>query len=60
MYWKERLQRVSIDDVCFKIKTNTLENDKGEPEEYYLLCDQLPEDKSLREHLQIFKLVKFK
>ena len=52
MYWKERLQRVSIDDVCFKIKTNTLENDKGEPEEYYLLCDQLPEDKSLREHLQ--------
>jgi hypothetical protein len=28
-YWKERLKTVKLDDVCFKINTNTGVNDKG-------------------------------
>jgi hypothetical protein len=30
---------------------------KGEEEDYFMLCDSLPEEKALRERLKIFKLV---
>jgi hypothetical protein len=58
-YWSERLKSHTLDEFCFKIVTNSLGTDKGEQEEYYLLSDSLPEDKSLRESLQKNKLVIF-
>jgi len=49
---------MKLSDICFQISTNTGINDKGESEIYYLLSDQLPEDRELREKLNIYKLVK--
>lgn len=57
-YWKERLKAVKLVDVCFVIKTNTGANDKFESEDFYLLSDVLPEEKELRQKLNIFKLEK--
>lgn len=56
-YWSERLKGKPLDEFCFKIVTNSLGTDKGEQEEYYLLSDSLPEEKTLRESLQKHKLV---
>ncbi|RNA31813.1 zinc finger protein 277-like [Brachionus plicatilis] len=57
-YWKERFSQRNIDDFCFKINTNSAQDDKGDVESFFLLCDDLPEDKTLREKLNIFKLEK--
>jgi hypothetical protein len=56
-YWKERLNHLKLVDVCFLINTNSGGNDKGQIESFYLLSDDLPEDRQLREKLNIFKLV---
>lgn len=57
-YWKERLKTVKLDEVCFVIKTNTGANDKFDSEDFFLLSDVLPEEKELRQKLNIFKLEK--
>ena len=57
-YWQNRLKTLTLGDICFKINTNTGEHDIGEVESYYLLCDNLPEDKEIREKLNIHKLEK--
>lgn len=57
-YWKERLKKTKLEDVCFRINTNTGRNDKGESESFYLLSDNLPEEKQLREKLNIYLLEK--
>lgn len=61
-YWRERLRdaKISVKDICFEIRTNSGQNDKFESESYFLLSDDLPEDKKLREDLNIFKLVSLK
>nr|CAB3267922.1 zinc finger protein 277 [Phallusia mammillata] len=56
IYWKKRFQEGPLDEFCSKIKTNTGRKDMGESEEYFLLCDALPEDKKIREELQLSKL----
>jgi hypothetical protein len=48
---------MKLSDFCFQISTNTGISDKGESEIYFLLSDQLPEDRELREKLNIHKLV---
>ena len=58
IYWKKRFSEEPLETFCSKIKTNTGSNDVGESEEYYLLCDALPEDKQIREKLQFEKLKK--
>jgi hypothetical protein len=58
-YWRERLQVGRLDDVCFRITTNSLPSNKGEKEDFFLLCDSLPEEKQLRESLKLIKLVGF-
>ncbi|GFO06365.1 Zinc finger protein 277 [Plakobranchus ocellatus] len=58
-YWKERLKTRPISEFCSKIVTNTGVKDEAEKEEFYLLCDALPEDKDIREQLQRKKLVSF-
>ncbi|CAF0704556.1 unnamed protein product [Brachionus calyciflorus] len=57
-YWKDRFKEGTIEDFCFKINTNSGQNDKGEIESFYLLSDDLPEDNELRKKLNIFKLEK--
>lgn len=51
MYWKERFTEQPITDFCTVIRTNS-EASLEEQENYYLLCDVLPEDRILREQLQ--------
>ncbi|CAL1530995.1 unnamed protein product [Lymnaea stagnalis] len=55
-YWKKRFEENPITDFCSKIVTNTGVKDEAPKEEFFLLCDALPEDKDLREHLQRKKL----
>lgn len=55
-YWKERLKTRPVSEFCSKIVTNTGVKDEAEKEEFYLLCDALPEDKDIREQLQRKKL----
>lgn len=58
-YWRTRLSSVKLEEVCFVIATNTGENDDIEKSEnFYLLSDTLPEEKLLRERLNIYKLEK--
>jgi len=58
-YWKDRLRTVKLEDICYTIKTNTKPNDtRTKSENFFLLSDNLPEDKQLRESLNIFKLEK--
>ena len=61
-YWRRKFkdQKTSLKDVCFEICTNTGAKDKGEPERYFLLSDNLAEEKQLRETLNIYKLVSLK
>ncbi|XP_059142564.1 zinc finger protein 277-like [Physella acuta] len=55
-YWKKRMEEKPITEFCSKIVTNTGVKDEAPKEEFYLLCDALPEDKDIREHLQRKKL----
>uniref|UniRef100_A0A2C9LJ23 C2H2-type domain-containing protein n=1 Tax=Biomphalaria glabrata TaxID=6526 RepID=A0A2C9LJ23_BIOGL len=55
-YWKKRMEDKPITEFCSKIVTNTGVKDEAPKEEFFLLCDALPEDKDLREHLQRKKL----
>ncbi|BFZ10310.1 hypothetical protein BsWGS_13349 [Bradybaena similaris] len=55
-YWKTRFDEKPISEFCSKIVTNIGAKDQAPKEEFYLLCDALPEDKSIREHLQRKKL----
>uniref|UniRef100_H2YQD2 C2H2-type domain-containing protein n=1 Tax=Ciona savignyi TaxID=51511 RepID=H2YQD2_CIOSA len=56
MYWKRRFSEEKLETFCSKILTNTGAKDKAKSEEYFLLCDALPEDKQVREDLQLGKL----
>ncbi|XP_075065123.1 zinc finger protein 277 [Mixophyes fleayi] len=50
-YWKKRFADQAITDFCSVIKTNS-EAPEDQQENYFLLCDVLPEDRALREDLQ--------
>jgi len=56
IHWKNRLQQGPIEDFCTKIRTNSAPTDTAVSQEYYLLCDALPEDRKVREELQKTKL----
>uniref|UniRef100_A0A8D0C2R0 Zinc finger protein 277 n=1 Tax=Salvator merianae TaxID=96440 RepID=A0A8D0C2R0_SALMN len=51
LYWKKRFTEQPITDFCCVIRTNS-EAPLEEQENYFLLCDALPEDRTLREKLQ--------
>ncbi|XP_072257621.1 zinc finger protein 277 isoform X2 [Pyxicephalus adspersus] len=51
LYWKKRFSEQPVTDFCSVIKTNT-EASEEQQENYFLLCDVLPEDRVLREELQ--------
>ncbi|XP_058045661.1 zinc finger protein 277 isoform X3 [Ahaetulla prasina] len=51
LYWKKRFTEQPIADFCCIIKTNS-EADLEDQDNYFLLCDALPEDRELREKLQ--------
>ncbi|XP_026880357.2 zinc finger protein 277 isoform X2 [Electrophorus electricus] len=51
LYWKKRFTEQPITDFCSVIKTNS-EGPAELQENYFLLCDALPEDRILREQLQ--------
>ncbi|RVE71468.1 hypothetical protein OJAV_G00052200 [Oryzias javanicus] len=51
LYWKGRFLEQPIADFCSVIKTNST-GPVEKQEEYFLLCDVLPEDRILREKLQ--------
>lgn len=57
LFWKKRFSEQPITDFCTIINTNTSEKDRHESEQYSLLCDELPEDRTLREKLQLERLV---
>uniref|UniRef100_A0A3P9AV38 Zinc finger protein 277 n=1 Tax=Maylandia zebra TaxID=106582 RepID=A0A3P9AV38_9CICH len=49
LYWKGRFLEQPLTDFCSVIKTNSTAQSQ---EDYFLLCDVLPEDRVLREKLQ--------
>ncbi|XP_053263003.1 zinc finger protein 277 isoform X1 [Podarcis raffonei] len=51
LYWKKRFSEQPITDFCCVIRTNS-EAALEEQDNYFLLCDALPEDRTLREKLQ--------
>lgn len=51
LYWKGRFLEQPVEDFCSVIKTNST-GPVEKQEDYYLLCDILPEDRVLREKLQ--------
>lgn len=51
LYWKGRFLEQPVEDFCSVIKTNST-GPVEKQEDYYLLCDVLPEDRVLREKLQ--------
>ncbi|CAM2098394.1 unnamed protein product [Caretta caretta] len=51
LYWKKRFTEQPITDFCSVIRTNS-EAPVEEQDNYFLLCDVLPEDRLLREQLQ--------
>uniref|UniRef100_A0A672JKM7 Zinc finger protein 277 n=1 Tax=Salarias fasciatus TaxID=181472 RepID=A0A672JKM7_SALFA len=51
LYWKGRFMEQSLTDFCSVIKTNST-GPVEKQEEYFLLCDVLPEDRLFREKLQ--------
>ncbi|CAG5124597.1 unnamed protein product, partial [Candidula unifasciata] len=55
-YWKKRFEEKPYSEFCSKIVTNASVKDDASKEEFFLLCDALPEDKALREDLQRKKL----
>lgn len=57
-YWRQRFLEEDLTNFCSIISTKTSDRDKESKEQYYLLCDVLAEDKTLREFLQKKKLEK--
>ncbi|XP_069048508.1 zinc finger protein 277 isoform X1 [Lepisosteus oculatus] len=51
LYWKKRFAEHPITEFCSVIRTNS-EGPVERQEDYFLLCDVLPEDRVLREQLQ--------
>ncbi|KAM3832352.1 zinc finger protein 277 isoform 1-T1 [Vipera latastei] len=51
LYWKKRLREQPIADFCCIIRTNS-KAALEDQDDYFLLCDALPEDRELREKLQ--------
>ncbi|XP_020840301.1 zinc finger protein 277 isoform X1 [Phascolarctos cinereus] len=51
LYWKKRFTEQPITDFCSLIRTNC-KAPFEEQDNYFLLCDVLPEDRVLREELQ--------
>lgn len=51
-YWRKRFEEDDITNFCSIIRTNSAAADKEDSEDFYLLCDALPEDRELREKLQ--------
>ncbi|XP_062276996.1 zinc finger protein 277 [Scomber scombrus] len=51
LYWKGRFLEQPVTDFCSVIKTNST-GPVEKQEDYFLLCDVLPEDRILRENLQ--------
>ncbi|XP_031471511.1 zinc finger protein 277 [Phasianus colchicus] len=51
LYWKKRFAEQPVTDFCSVIRTNS-EAPLEEQDNYFLLCDVLPEDRLLREQLQ--------
>ncbi|XP_005999634.1 zinc finger protein 277 isoform X1 [Latimeria chalumnae] len=51
LYWREQFKKRPITDYCSVIRTNS-EGPVEAQEDYFLLCDVLPEDRVLREQLQ--------
>uniref|UniRef100_A0A665W035 Zinc finger protein 277 n=1 Tax=Echeneis naucrates TaxID=173247 RepID=A0A665W035_ECHNA len=51
LYWKGRFLEQPVTDFCSVIKTNST-GPVEKQEDYFLLCDVLPEDRVLREKLQ--------
>ncbi|MEQ2192793.1 hypothetical protein XENOCAPTIV_017379, partial [Xenoophorus captivus] len=51
VYWKGRFLEQPVTDFCSVIKTNSTGPVETQ-ENYFLLCDVLPEDRLLRERLQ--------
>ncbi|MED6282208.1 hypothetical protein CHARACLAT_029602 [Characodon lateralis] len=56
VYWKGRFLEQPVTDFCSVIKTNSTGPVETQ-ENYFLLCDVLPEDRLLRERLQQKRLV---
>ncbi|XP_056000796.1 zinc finger protein 277-like isoform X2 [Ostrea edulis] len=55
-YWRQRFSEEDLKTFCSVISTNNKNDVKESSEQYYLLCDVLAEDKTLREFLQKKKL----
>lgn len=55
LYWRKRFTEQPITDFCSVIRINSTAPFE-EQDNYYLLCDVLPEDRILREELQKQKL----
>ncbi|XP_065896577.1 zinc finger protein 277-like isoform X3 [Dysidea avara] len=55
-YWRLRLSQVTLTDVAVVIKTNSKPTDPAPSEHYYMLTEDLPEDKKLRQELHMKKL----
>ncbi|XP_037622305.1 zinc finger protein 277 [Sebastes umbrosus] len=51
LYWKGRFLEQPVTDFCSVIKTNST-GPVEKQEDYFLMCDVLPEDRVLRENLQ--------
>ncbi|XP_040266990.1 zinc finger protein 277 isoform X1 [Bufo bufo] len=51
IHWKKRFTEQAITDFCSVIRTNS-KAPEDQQENYFLLCDVLPEDRILREELQ--------
>ncbi|XP_062516632.1 zinc finger protein 277-like [Corticium candelabrum] len=51
-YWKRRFKEAPMTDFASVIRTNTNPNDGAPQEDFFFLCDALPEDKVLRERLK--------
>ena len=50
-YWKERFKSGHLAEFCAVIRTNSGPKDSDPSEFYFLICDNLPEDRKLREDL---------
>ncbi|MEJ1286458.1 hypothetical protein NN561_017466 [Cricetulus griseus] len=57
LYWRKRFTEQPITDFCSVIRINSTAPFE-EQDNYFLLCDVLPEDRILREELQKQRLVR--
>lgn len=51
-YWKRRFTEAPLTEFASVIRTNTKREDLAPQEDFFFLCDALPEDKALRERLK--------